>query len=160
MHFAGLIDSLRADIGGLEALHVFMDDCLNIKRMQFPRFAFLGDAELLELLSEPADYAVAAVQRCINSMFSGIGQLEVAASDKGEEIVAILSIEGERVPLTKPVKVRTCCRHMLLYSRTDSTAQLSCTAVLPMGCVQALQICSLVTCRSMVGSRSGLASWS
>ena len=69
-----------------------MADYLETKRKAFPRFYFLSDEELIEILSKTKDPT--AVQKNMSKIFEGINEVEFVNE---EEVVAMISSEKEKV---------------------------------------------------------------
>jgi dynein heavy chain, axonemal len=98
----------------LDRIQKALEDYLEFKRMAFPRFYFLSNDELLEILSQTRN--VQAVQPFMNSCFDGIKSLdfggqhpnsEVKVLDPNSyEIYGMVSPEGEYVSLGKNLKAR------------------------------------------------------
>lgn len=67
----------------------------------FPRFYFLGDDDLLEILGQSTKEQV--IQAHLKKLFAGIHS--VVFDDDGQNITSIKSLEGEVVHLKKHVRV-------------------------------------------------------
>ncbi len=80
-----------------KALNEFLEE----KRSIFPRFYFIGDDDLLEILGQATNPTV--IQTHLKKLFAGIHQVKF--DDKNEFIVAMRSLEGEVVPLVNKVKL-------------------------------------------------------
>ncbi|KAF8058456.1 DNAH6 [Scenedesmus sp. PABB004] len=105
----GRLEALTACAGTLEAVAKGLEDYLDSKRAAWPRFYFLSNQELLDILRQAK--APAAVQPHLPKCFDGLARLELGDPPGGapaapHDVVAMLSAEGERVPFSRPVKVR------------------------------------------------------
>lgn len=78
----------------LRKLHIFLET----KRMAFPRFYFISDDELLQILSDSKNPHL--VQPFLAKCFEGISRLHFMDNN---DIVAMESGEGEVVPLSKKI---------------------------------------------------------
>ncbi|CAD6190911.1 unnamed protein product [Caenorhabditis auriculariae] len=80
-----------------KALNQFLEQ----KRSAFPRFYFVGDDDLLEILGQSTNAVV--IQTHMKKLFQGINK--VIFSSNNESITAIVSAEEEVVPLSRPVQI-------------------------------------------------------
>jgi dynein heavy chain, axonemal len=84
----------------LEEIEKGLADYLEVKRIAFPRFFFLANDAMLEILSQTKDPET--VQPHLGKCFEGIYRLQFVGGAK--DIHAIQSVEGEKIPLTTIVK--------------------------------------------------------
>ncbi|XP_073391166.1 uncharacterized protein [Physcomitrium patens] len=88
----------------LEKIQKNLEDYLETKRMAFPRFYFLSNDELIEILAQTRN--VQAVQPHMSKCFDGIRSLDFGEDPKSIDIFAMISSEGERITLGKNLKAR------------------------------------------------------
>ncbi|XP_076263714.1 dynein heavy chain at 16F [Rhynchophorus ferrugineus] len=120
----GLLEMLQRNNALLEQIMKCLESYLETKRVAFPRFYFLSNDELLDILAQTRNPH--AVQPHLRKCFDAIAKLEfgmkpVDESDEQKEggkkektpamvlttdIMAMISPEGERVQLTKGLKAR------------------------------------------------------
>ena len=72
------------------------------KRSLFPRFYFIGDDDLLEILGQSTNPNV--IQSHLKKLFAGIHSVKF--DDQCEHIMAMKSLQGEVVPLKRKVKIQ------------------------------------------------------
>ncbi len=82
---------------------------LQEKRSIFPRFYFIGDDDLLEILGQSTNPTV--IQTHLKKLFAGIHTVQF--DDSNQNILAMRSLDGELVPLTKKIHITTSVEEWL-----------------------------------------------
>jgi dynein heavy chain, axonemal len=85
-------------------LQAHLEAYLDTKRAAFPRFYFLSNDEILDILSQSNDPA--AVEPYLQKLFDGIGSLQTEGQGRSIDILAMESPEHELVKLMKVVRAR------------------------------------------------------
>lgn len=74
---------------------------LESKRLIFPRFFFISDPVLLEILGQASDPS--SIQPHLLSLFDGVARVEFD-HERGDTIISMMSSNGEKIPLTSHVR--------------------------------------------------------
>ena len=99
--YAGRKETMASHNNSLERIEKSLEEYLETKRQIFPRFYFLSNDELLEILADSKNPT--KVQPHLRKCFDNIYSLDLQ-NDKSHTIKAMVSGEGERVPSGKNLK--------------------------------------------------------
>eukprot|EP01138_Halocafeteria_seosinensis_P006356 gb/GECG01006497.1/.p1 GENE.gb/GECG01006497.1/~~gb/GECG01006497.1/.p1 ORF type:complete len:3153 (+),score=416.35 gb/GECG01006497.1/:1-9459(+) len=88
----------------LDGIQKSLEDYLETKRLAFPRFYFLSNEELLDILAQTRDPQ--AVQPHLRKCFDAIYRLKFGDAPGSIELLAMSSPEGEELELPKNLKAR------------------------------------------------------
>lgn len=97
----GLRQTLATLLDQLGRCQKALNEFLEEKRSVFPRFYFIGDDDLLEILGQATNPVV--IQSHLKKLFAGIHTVQFDEEDS--QITAMRSLEGELVPLARPVPI-------------------------------------------------------
>ncbi len=100
---------LTAMLERLDRCQKSLNEFLEEKRSSFPRFYFIGDDDLLQILGQASKPVV--IQTHLKKLFAGI--YNVNFDDENKHIITMNSIEGEVVPLRNKVRISTEVEHWL-----------------------------------------------
>ncbi|XP_062329494.1 dynein cytoplasmic 2 heavy chain 1 [Osmerus eperlanus] len=98
---AGVRNSLGSILDQLQRCQKSLNEFLEEKRSAFPRFYFIGDDDLLEILGQATNPTV--IQSHLKKLFAGINCVEF--DEQGQHMVAMRSLEGEVVPLRNLIRI-------------------------------------------------------
>ncbi|KAJ3021261.1 hypothetical protein HKX48_008890 [Thoreauomyces humboldtii] len=102
LNIAGVQKSMERLADLLSKIQRALGDYLEKERSAFPRFYFVGDEDLLELIGNSKD--IVRTQKHLKKMFAGIASLQL--SEDLNIVTGLVSKEGEIVPLKTPVSVK------------------------------------------------------
>ena len=104
--YPGMLDAFNSMDAKLEKIQKSLENYLEAKRQQFPRFYFLSSDDLLEILGQAKDPQ--NVQGHLKKCFEGVKQLEMhppgSESRRQWESVSVFSPDG-----CAPVQAHECC---------------------------------------------------
>ncbi|CAF3391936.1 unnamed protein product [Rotaria sp. Silwood1] len=86
-----------------------LNELLEEKRSIFPRFYFIGDDDLLEILGQATNPTV--IQSHLKKLFAGIHS--VRFDESNQNILGMRSLDGELVPLIKKIRITTSVEEWL-----------------------------------------------
>ncbi|XP_044933442.1 cytoplasmic dynein 2 heavy chain 1 isoform X4 [Mustela putorius furo] len=96
---AGIRNCLLTILDQLQRCQKSLNEFLEEKRSVFPRFYFLGDDDLLEVLGQSTSPSV--IQSHLKKLFAGINS--VCFDEESKHITAMKSLDGEVVPFKNKV---------------------------------------------------------
>ncbi|KAI9017153.1 dynein heavy chain [Gaertneriomyces semiglobifer] len=99
---AGIQKSMERLADLLSKVQRALGDYLERERSSFPRFYFVGDEDLLDLIGNGKD--IGKVQKHLRKMFAGIAS--VLLNEDGSAIVGFSSRERESVDLKRPILLK------------------------------------------------------
>ncbi|KAH9106046.1 hypothetical protein AeMF1_018228 [Aphanomyces euteiches] len=102
----GLGDTFSKHNHAMENLRKALEEYLETKRMAFPRFYFVSNDDLIDMLAHTKEPQ--ALQQYLRQLFDGIKQLEFGDSGGvgAVDIQSMLSQDGERVAFGRNLKTR------------------------------------------------------
>ncbi|XP_074038391.1 dynein cytoplasmic heavy chain beethoven [Leptinotarsa decemlineata] len=100
--YPNLRSLLETIMDQLSRCQISLDSFLKEKREKFPRFLFLSDDDLLEVVGQSSKEHV--IQSHLKKIFMGIATVHLSST--GQEIAAMCSSQGETVFLSNPVNIQ------------------------------------------------------
>lgn len=96
-----LLETLKHHNKTLDEIEKLLEEYLEGKRKDFPRFYFLSSDELLELMANQQN--LEAVQQFLPKCFDSLCRLDI---QENLDMTAMYSAEGECVPLPRPTRAK------------------------------------------------------
>lgn len=96
-----LYQQFNAKFKQLEIIQKALEDYLGTKRAAFPRFYFLADEELIQILSQTRN--AQAVQPHLEKCFDAMKRVQFTQEKESKEILGMESPEKEYIPFTSSV---------------------------------------------------------
>ncbi|CAF1577664.1 unnamed protein product, partial [Adineta steineri] len=104
-----LSNLLKSMLDQLGRCQKALNELLEEKRSIFPRFYFIGDDDLLEILGQATNPTV--IQSHLKKLFAGIHS--VRFDEANQHILGMRSLDGELVPLIKKIRITTSVEEWL-----------------------------------------------
>ncbi|CAF0723119.1 unnamed protein product [Rotaria sordida] len=104
-----LSNMLKSMLDQLGRCQKALNELLEEKRSIFPRFYFIGDDDLLEILGQSTNPTV--IQTHLKKLFAGIHTVQF--DETNQNILGMRSLDGELVPLTKKIHITTSVEEWL-----------------------------------------------
>ncbi|XP_043531479.1 dynein axonemal heavy chain 6-like [Chiloscyllium plagiosum] len=102
---SGVLELLQTTNANLEKILKCLEDYLEAKRLAFPRFYFLSNSELLDILSQSKNPE--AIRPHLAKCFENIRSLEIVKqATRPPTVVMIKSAENENLPMPRNVRIR------------------------------------------------------
>jgi len=102
INIPGIARSLDRLADFLTKIQKALGEYLERERNSFPRFYFIGDEDLLEIIGNSKN--LLKLQKHFKKMFSGIHALLIAENDV--EVLGMASKEGEEIRFSKPINIQ------------------------------------------------------
>jgi dynein heavy chain len=96
-----ILKKFKENLKKLDEIQKGLEDFLGTKRAAFPRFYFLSNDELIEILSQTRN--VHAVQPHLSKCFDNIKKINFTEEKNSKEIIGMFSSELEYVAFTESV---------------------------------------------------------
>lgn len=108
----GLLGRFQNANNTLDEIQKSLEDYLETKRSAFPRFYFLSNDELIEILSQTRNPQ--AVQPHLRKCFDSIAKIKFTGEKNSKNIIGMISAEKEEVPFHETVVAEGKVEHWLL----------------------------------------------
>ena len=121
LNIQGIQKSLERLADLLNKIQKALGEYLERERASFPRFYFVGDEDLLEIIGNSKD--ILRIMKHLKKMFAGIST--VLLDDDLTQIQGMASREGEEVPFTEPIFLKDYPKINDWLARIETMMRLS-----------------------------------
>jgi len=121
LNIQGIQKSLERLADLLNKIQKALGEYLERERSSFPRFYFVGDEDLLEIIGNSKD--ILRIMKHLKKMFAGIST--VLLDDDLTRIQGMASREGEEVPFTEPILLKDYPKINDWLARIETMMRLS-----------------------------------
>jgi dynein heavy chain 1 len=104
LNIQGVQKSLERLADLLSKIQKALGEYLERERASFPRFYFVGDEDLLEIIGNSKD--IHRVMKHLKKMFAGLSTLVLQEEEESITILGFSSREGEQVAFDKPISLK------------------------------------------------------
>ncbi|KAK4049755.1 dynein heavy chain [Microbotryomycetes sp. JL221] len=126
LNIAEIQKSLERLADLLSKIQKALGEYLERERSSFPRFYFVGDEDLLEIIGNSKD--ITRVGKFLKKMFAGLSAIRV--DDEAQMILGMSSREGEEVPFSKPIILADFPRVNDWLTKLENEMKVSLAALL------------------------------
>jgi dynein heavy chain, axonemal len=99
-----IFKELKKNNEAMDTIQKNLETFLENKRLDFPRFFFISNDELLQILAAAKD--IRKVEKHLNKIFENIMKLELGTDKASNQILKMISAEGEHVAFSSSVKIK------------------------------------------------------
>jgi len=121
VNITGIQKNLERVADLLNKIQKALGEYLERERSSFPRFYFVGDEDLLEIIGNSKD--ILRIMKHLKKMFAGIST--VALDEELTQINGMASREGEEVPFTEPILLKEYPKINDWLARIETMMRLS-----------------------------------
>lgn len=126
LHIQGVQKSLERLADLLSKIQKALGEYLERERASFPRFYFVGDEDLLEIIGNSKD--IVRIMKHLKKMFAGIATM--ALDDGLETITGMISREGEEIHFPRSISLKEVPKINDWLARLESEMRLSLALLL------------------------------
>lgn len=105
-----------------------LGEYLERERAMFPRFYFVGDEDLLEIIGNSKD--IIRIMKHFKKMFAGLATVTLDDMDNPNQLLGMVSREGEEVPFRTPIVLAQHAKINEWLSKMESEMRFTLAALL------------------------------